>query len=238
MQDLIELLFDFHEDAAPFISENEDGESYSLVGLSDKATSDLFNYGELYGKCKLTARNHAQTLISLMNFMIIVDELADCEELSFDDEEVITFLQFEFLSVMSSYFQQEISTYTHEVALQILRDNPHLVNEALYNMTKDKEPMKKVNYNAIADGLEGTQFEDPYINIAYEVAKEFKLRPMDVIRYWSTSELIVIFAKIANDHSLDGFLSWKYSQKNAPKRPTPKKQAFFFRKIGEEEENA
>lgn len=236
MQDLIELLFVFHEEAAPFISENEDGESYSLVGLSDKTTSDLFDYGEIYGKRKLTAKNHAQTLLSLMNFMSIVDKLGDHEELSFEDEEVIGFLQFEFLDVLSSYFQREISGYSHEVALQVLTDNPHLINEALYNMTKDKEPLKKVNYNAIVDGLEGTQFEDPYINIAYEVAKEFKLRPMDVIENWSTAELIVIFAKTTNDHSLDGFLNWKYSQKNAPKRPTPKKQVFFFRKLGDEDE--
>ena len=235
MQEVIELLFQFHEDAPPFISENEDGESYSLVGLSDRATSDLFDYGE-FGKCKLTARNHTTTLLSLMNFMMLVDEMMDHEEISLDDVEVTTFLQFEFMGILSQYFGEDILTYSDDLVMKFIKDNPQLINEALYNVTKDKEPVKQVDYQAIIDGLEGSQFEDPYINIAYDIAKEFKLRPLDVINNWSTTELIVTFAKIANDQSLDSFLAWKYSQKNAPKRKPPKKQSFYFKKIGDEED--
>ncbi|MDT2685806.1 hypothetical protein [Enterococcus gallinarum] len=237
MQDLFEILFKFHEDAPPFIAENEDGESYVLMGQSDKATSDLFDYGKEYGKCKLTAKNHSQTLISLMNYMILIDTMSEHEDLSFEDIEIISFLQFQFMEVLSNYFIRKIDSYSHEIALKFLLDNPHLVNEALYNITKDKEVMKGVDYQSIVDGLEGTQFEDPYINIAFDIATEFKLRPMDVIENWSTSELVVTFAKIANIHSLDSFLNWKYSQKNAPKRKPPKKQVFFFKKLGEEEDN-
>ncbi|MGM0341673.1 hypothetical protein [Enterococcus sp. AZ007] len=229
MNELIEYLTQFHKNAPPFISENEDG-SYSLVGHSDKATVTDFDYGEL-GTCKLTAKNHSNTLLALINFIILIDALSDSEEISFDDDETTLFLMFEFEVVLKNYFCDDIE-FTYDVAMKILMDNPQLVNEALYNITKDKEPPKQVDYQALVDGLDGTQFEDPYINIAYEIAKEFRLRPLDVVENWSTAELIVTFAKMANDRSLDSFLNWKYSQKNAPKRQTPKKQTFFFEEIG------
>lgn len=233
MKDLIEYLTQFHKDAPPFISENEDG-SYSLVGSSDRAAEADFDYGEL-GKCKLTAKNHSATLLSLINFIILIDAMSDSEEISFEDEEVSEYLAFEFSNVMSKYFRFGVE-YDHKTALKVLSDNPQLVNEALYNVTKDKEPPKHIDYQTIVDSLDGTQFEDPYINIAYEIAKVFSLRPLDVIEKWSTSELIVTFAKIANDRSLESFLNWKYSQKNAPKRKPPKKQAFFFNEIGDDED--
>ncbi|MDG4968250.1 hypothetical protein [Lactococcus lactis] len=233
MNDLIEFLTQFHKNAPPFISENEDG-SYSLVGSSDLTTGTAFDYGEL-GKCKLTAKNHSKTLLALMNYIILLDGLSEAEELSFEDEEVIEFLEIEFSAVMVQYFGKKIS-YSHDIALKFLKDNPQLVNEALYNITKDKEQIKQVDYQSILDGLEGSQFEDPYISIAYELAKEFKLRPFDVIENWTTSELIVTFAKIANDHSLESYLNWKYSQKNATKPKIPKKQAFYFEEIGDEED--
>nr|DAV18287.1 MAG TPA: hypothetical protein [Caudoviricetes sp.] len=233
MNELIEYLTQFHKDAPPFISENENG-SYSLVGSSDLAAESDFDYGVL-GTCKLTAKNHSQTLLTLINFIILIDAMSDSEELSFDDEEVATFLGFEFSNVLSKYFLQEVS-YSDELAMKVLTDNPQLVNEALYNVTKDKEQITQIDYQVLVDSLDGTQFEDPYINIAYEIAKEFSLRPFDVIDNWSTSELIVTFAKIANDKSLDSFINWKYSQKNAPKRKPPKKQAFYFEQIGEDED--
>lgn len=232
MNDLIEYLTKYHKNAPPFISENEDG-SYSLVGSSDKATVSSFDYGEL-GSCKLTAKNHSNTLMVLMNFIVLLDAMSDSEELSFDDEEVIEFLAFEFSDVLSQYFCTKVP-FSYELAMKVLRDNPQLVNEAIYNITKDKEQIKQIDYQSIVDGLDGSQFEDPYINIAYEIAKEFQLRPLEVVENWSTTELIVTFAKIANDRSLDSFLNWKYSQKNAPKRKPPKKQAFFFNEIGDDE---
>ncbi|MFB8449001.1 hypothetical protein ACFC3Z_07895 [Enterococcus thailandicus] len=233
MNDLIEYLTQYHKDAPPFISENEEG-NYSLVGSSDKGTENGFDYGEL-GICKLTAKNHSKTLLSLMNFIVLIDAMSDSEELSFEDDEVIAFLEFEFANVLSQYFRKDV-IYSHDLAMKILNDNPQLVNEALYNVTKDKEQVNPIDYQSIVDGLEGTQFEDPYINIAYEIAKEFQLRPLDIIENWSTSELIITFAKIANDRSLDSFLNWKYSQQNAPKRKPPKKQVFYFREIGDEED--
>lgn len=233
MNDLIEFLTQFHKNAPPFISENEDG-SYSLVGSSDLTTGMAFDYGAL-GKCKLTAKNHSKTLLALMNYILLLDGISETSELSFEDEEVIEFLKIEFSGVMIQYFGKKIS-YSHDIALKFLKDNPQLVNEALYNVTKDKEQIKQVDYQSIIDGLDGTQFEDPYVSIAYEIAKEFKLRPFDVIEHWTTSELIVTFAKIANDRSLDSFLNWKYSQKDAPKRKAPKKQAFYFEQIGDEED--
>lgn len=232
MNNLIEFLTQFHKNAPPFISKNEDG-SYSLVGSSDKATEAIFDYGEL-GSRKLTAKNHSQTLLALINFIILLDALSDSEEISFEDEIVVEFLSIEFEKVLSVYFGKEID-YTNDLAMKFLQNNSQLVNEALYNVTKDKEPMKQIDYQEIADSLEGTQFEDPYINIAYEIAKEFQMRPLDVIENWSTSELIVTFAKFANDRSLDSFLNYKYSQKNAPKRKQPKKQMFYFKEIGDEE---
>lgn len=233
MNELIEYLTQYHKNAPPFISENEDG-SYSLVGSSDLATESGFDYGKL-GNCKLTAKNHSQTLLTLINFIILIDAMSDSDELSFDDEEVVAFLEFEFSSVLSKYFHQDV-LYSDELAIRVLTDNPQLVNEALYNVTKDKEQIKQIDYQALVDGLDGTQFEDPYINIAYEIAKEFQLRPLEVVENWSTSELIVTFAKIANDRSLESFLNWKYSQKNAPKRKPPKKQAFYFEQIGDDED--
>lgn len=232
MNDLIEFLTKYHKNAPPFISENED--SYSLVGSSDKATLSSFDYGEL-GSCKLTAKNHSATLIELMNFIVLLDAMSDSNELSFEDDEVVAFLSVEFSGVLNCYFNREVS-YSYDLAMKFLQDNPQLVNEALYNVTKDKEQIKQIDYQSIVDGLDGIQFEDPYINIAYEIAKEFKLRPLEVIENWSTAELIVTFAKMTNDRSLDSFLNWKYSQKNAPKRKPPKKQAFYFEEVGEENE--
>lgn len=232
MNDLIEYLTQYHKNAPPFISENED--SYSLVGSSDKATVSSFDYGEL-GSCKLTAKNHSNTLMVLMNFIVLLDAMSDSEELSFDDEEVIGFLTFEFSDVLNKYFCAEVP-FSYELAMKVLHDNPQLVNEAIYNITKDKEQIKQIDYQSIVDGLDGSQFEDPYINIAYEIAKEFQLRPLEVIENWSTAELLVTYAKMANDRSLDSFLNWKYSQKNAPKRKTPKKQAFYFEEVGDDED--
>lgn len=233
MNDLIEFLTQFHKNAPPFISENEDG-SYSLVGSSDIVNGCEFDYGEL-GKYKLTAKNHSKTLLALMNFIVLLDGMSETDELSFEDKEVIEYLKFEFSNVLTQYFGKEVY-YSHDVAMKVLKDNPQLVNEALYNITKDKEQIKQIDYQAIVDGLEGTQFEDPYINIAYEIAKDFNLRPYDVIQRWTTSELIVTFAKLANDRSLDSFLNWKYSQKDAPKRKAPRKQAFYFEEIGDNED--
>ena len=170
-----------------------------------------------------------------MNFIVLLDAMSDSDELSFEDDEVVAFLSVEFSSVLNCYFNREIS-YSYDLAMSFLQDNPQLVNEALYNVTKDKEQIKQIDYQSIVDGLDGIQFEDPYINIAYEIAKEFQLRPLEVIENWSTAELIVTFAKMTNDRSLDSFLNWKYSQKNAPKRQPPKKQAFYFEEVGEENE--
>ena len=234
MNELIEYLTQFHKDAPPFISENEDGD-YSLVGSSDLAAEADFEYGEL-GTCKMTARNHSQTLLTLINFIILIDAMSDAEGLSFDDDEVVAFLGNEFRTVLSMYFRQEVQ-YSNELAMKVMTDNPQLVNEALYNITRDKEQVTQIDYQAIVDGLDGNQFEDPYINIAYEIAKVFQLRPFDVIENWSTSELIVTFAKIANDRSLDSFLKWKYAQKNAPKQKAPKKQVFFFKELGKDEDD-
>lgn len=231
MNDLIELLSQFHKNAAPFISENED-DSFSLVGSSDYATGEWFDYGKDLGKCKLTAKNHSETLLTLMNFIVLIDALSDAEELSFNDPEVIEFLEKEFEGVLSCYFMKEVK-YDNEVAFQFLTDNLQIINEAIYNLTEDKKPPKQLNYQELQDSLEGSQFNDPYIGIAYDIAKKFHIRPSEIIDEWSTSELIVIFAKLSNDSSLESFISWKYSQKKAPKRPNPKKQAFYFQEIEE-----
>lgn len=233
MNDLIELLSQFHKNAPPFISENED-DSFSLMGISDLATGEWFDYGE-QGKCKLTARNHSDTLLALMNFITLLDALSDAEGISFNDEEVIEFLQKEFEVVLSCYFMKAVK-FDNEVAVKFLKDNLQIINEAIHNLTEDRKEPKQLNYQQIQDSLEGSQFFDPYVGIAYDLAKKFHIRPSEIINEWSTSELIVIFAKISNDASLENFLNWKYSQKNAPKRSNPKKQAFYFEEIEEEAE--
>lgn len=233
MNDVIELLSQYHKNAAPFISENEDN-SFSLMGMSDLATGEWFDYGKL-GKCKLTAKNHSETLLTLMNFIVLIDALSSSEELSFDDLEVTEFLEKEFEKVLSCYFMKEVK-YDNSIAFQFLTDNPQIINEAIYNLTEDKKLPKQANYQQIQDSLEGAQFSDPYIGIAYDIAKKFQIRPSEIIEDWSTSELIVIFAKLSNDSSLESFLNWKYNQPNAPKRTPPQKQAFYFEEIGSDED--
>ncbi|EGP4894214.1 hypothetical protein FI615_001701 [Enterococcus faecium] len=232
MEELLEFLTQFHKNAPPFIRVNNDG-SYSLVGSSDLVNGSNHQYGEL-GKCKLTAKNHTKTLISLINFLVLADALVD-EGFAVKDREVIELLEVSFSEVLSAYFGKKVD-YSQFLALQFVNNNKQLVNEALYNVTKDKEIEKPRDYQSIVDGLEGQQFSDPYLNIAYEIAQEYRLRPYEIVENWSTSELIVAFAKIANDRSLESFLNWKYSQPNAPKRNPPKKQVLFFEEIDDREE--
>jgi len=228
LKDLFEFLSHFHTNAPPFISENEDG-SYSLVGSSDLAIYSEFDYGEL-GRCKLTAKNHTKTLLALMNFIVTIDEISENEMLSLDDEEVIGFIEFQFSEILTNYFGFFVK-FDQNLALSFLNNHKELVNEALYNITKDKDLKVQRDYNAIDDSLDGQQFQDPYVGIAYQVAKAFKIRPLDVVNDWSTAELIVTFAKLENDNSLDSYISWKYSQKNAPKRSNPRKQMFYFEEV-------
>lgn len=230
----IELLTKYHKNAPPFISENEDG-SYSLVGNSDLASGELTHY-EGIGDFKLTAKNHSKTLVALMRFILEIDAISDKEELSFDDEEVNVYLSYRFAEVLIEFFGEDTDfIYTDELAEFFILNNKQLVNEAIYNLTKDKKDTAGVDYQAIVDGLEGSQFEDPYLNIAYEIAKEFSLRPWEVVDKWSTSELIVAFAKLSNDKTQEAFLNYKYSDPKK-KAPVPKKQKFFFEKVVEEDE--
>ncbi|MCI3860070.1 hypothetical protein V6B05_01335 [Lactococcus garvieae] len=230
----IELLSKFHKNAPPFISENEDG-SYSLVGESDLASGELTHY-EGIGDFKLTAKNHSKTLIALMKFILEIDAISEEELLSFEDEEVNVYLSYRFTEVMIEFFGEDIDfIYTDELAEFFILNNKQLVNEAIYNLTKDKKDKGDIDYQAIVDGLEGSQFEDPYLNIAYEIAKEFSLRPWEVVDKWSTSELIVAFAKLSNDKTQEAFLNYKYSDPKK-KAPVPKKQKFFFEKVVEEDE--
>lgn len=231
MKELLEFLTRFHKNAPPFIRVNAD-DSYSLVGSSDLVNGSSFQYGE-FGSCKLTAKNHTKTLLSLMNFLILADALLD-EGFALEDQDVNDLLEVAFSEVLSIYFNKKME-YSNTLAIRFVNNNKQLVNEALYNVTTDRKTTKTRDYQSIADGLEGQQFTDPYLNIAYDIAQEYGLRPFEVIEEWSTSELIVAFAKIANDRSLESFLNWKYSQSNAPKRKPPKKQVLFFEEIADEE---
>ena len=228
MEEMIDLLSDFHENAPPFIRERGE-EGYALVGNSDLANGEDYDYGNL-GKCKLTAQNHTKTLLSLIGFIMLLDELSNKGLLDLDDIEVLAFIEKEFENVLNSFFGFEVK-FDYKLSQLFINNNLQIVNEALYNITNDKEGVRKLDYDQQVDSLEGNQFIDPYINIAYEIAKEYKLRPYEVISEWSSSELVVAFAKIANDRSLDNFLNWKYSQSKAPKRKNPIKQAFYFEEI-------
>lgn len=228
MEEIIEFLTKFHSEAPPFIKQNQDG-SYSLVGDSDLAKGEFIDYGEL-GEYRLTAMNHTRTLVSLMNFLTIADAMAD-NALDFSEVENKAFLEFEFENVLAAYFDKSVE-FDYEVAWQFLEGNKTLVNEVLYNLTRDKDNEPEDSYQDIVDSLDGMQFKDPYVSIAYEIAKEFKLRPLDVMNEWSTSELIVLFAKTANDNSQQNFLNWKYNQPKAPKQKKPTKQRFYYEEVG------
>lgn len=228
MKKIIELLTQNYSRQPPFIKENEDG-SYSLVGNSDLANGDFTDFGE-FGKHRLTAKNHSKTLLKLMNFLTLIDAM-DEGGLDFDEQENKMYLESFLGEVLSSYFMFEVE-YTEELFIAFIEANKQLVNECLYNLTKDKEAVKEINYQDVAFGLDGTQFADPYVSIAYEIAKEFKKRPSEIINEWSTSELIVLFAKLANDRSQESFLTWTYNQPNAPKRKAPRKQQFYFEDVG------
>lgn len=235
MDKVIELILQSTGNAAPYIRIGLEGE-YRLVGNSDLANSLSTDYGE-FGKHKLTALNHTKTLTVLMNYLLYIDELDEKNELNLDDKNVAEALQFAFSYVLDEFFMRherdkETNYYPIETMIRFCEANPQLINEALYNLTMDKDEQEQARQRqmamvSVSDQLEGQQFQDPYISIAYEIAKEFKLQPSDVISNWSTGELIVIFAKISNDKTLDAFLQHKYSDGKHKQKP-PKKQAWFF----------
>ncbi|OFI46755.1 hypothetical protein BG262_02860 [Floricoccus penangensis] len=220
-----------HNEAPPFIGQDDKG-NYVLQGRSDLATGEVFEYE--CGKMKLTANNHTNTLLSLMKFIATADELDDHELLDLSDKEVVKFMERLFEKVLRAYFG-EPQTFHKVTALKILTDNPQIVNEAIYNLVSDSKETKR-DYDSIVNGLDGEQFNDPYISMAYELANHYKKRPYELIAEWSTSELVVAYAKISNDASLSNYRSWSSSQKEyKPKQP--KKQVFFFKEVEGEVED-
>ncbi len=235
MDEVIELLLENTGNAAPYIRIGSKGE-YRLVGNSDLANSRNVDYG-VYGKNKLTALNHTRTLTVLMNYMLYIDELDENGQLDMENEDVLEALQVTFSYVLDEFFMKqgdlaETEIYPVETMLTFCKANPQLINEALYNLTMDHDEQEQVQQRQrsminASDQLERQQFQDPYISIAFEIAKEFKRQPSEVIENWSTSELIVMFAKISNDKTLDSFLQHKYSDGKHKQSP-PKKHAWFF----------
>lgn len=232
MQEIIELITKNYADAPPYIRLGENSE-YRLVGNSDMANGNA-EYYEGYGYYKLTAVNHTNTLQALMQFLTLVDAMDDADILDYEDKDIMTYLEFEFSKVLTAFFNKsDMVEYNQNITVEFLKNSKNLINEALYNFTLDQDDMPQAPYVKPSETLEGQQFSDPYIGIAYEIAKEYKLRPYDVITTWSTAELIVAYAKVANDNSLEAYLNYKQSQPKAPKQKQPKKQAFFFDEIND-----
>lgn len=234
-EDVVKAFTTNYKIAPPYIRVDEDGQ-YTLVGQSDLATGEMQEYGE-FGKGKLTALNHTITLSATMVLIKIIGKLYDEDMMDFEDKEIMSFLEGNILDVLVCFFGDETKLdYSDELAYAFVMANKQLINEALYNVTNDKEFNIAISPQEIDDSLEGSQFIDPYVNIAHEIAKNYKMRPYDIISNWSTSELIVTFAKISNDNSLSSFINYKYSQPKAPKQRPPKKQTFYFEEIGSVED--
>lgn len=232
LEDVIDLLTQLHELAPPFICLGED-QKYYIRGISDLANGEMQDYGK-YGKCKLTALNHSATLTELMNFNKIIAKLEDENLLDYNDEEIVRYLEIEFLSVLQTFLNNETVEYSNVLAYSFAYWNKQLINESIYNLTRDENIQFPVSPQQLDDSLEGEQFIDPYITIAYEIAYVYKIRPYTVINEWSTSELVVTFAKMANDNSLTAFTNYKYSQPKAPKQRPPQKQMFYFGDVSDE----
>ena len=190
-----------------------------------------------------------------MNFLLQVDKIDEDGYLNLEDKEIQNLINWMFGFVMDSFFGRsdtvadEEGMYTSNlypvgVCELFLKSNPQLVNEALYNVTMDEESREKVNEALVRDRnkvkpwekLESEQFKDPYINIAYQIAKEFQIQPSKVINEWGTSELVVMFANISNEKSLSAHIQFRQSQ-SKEKATAPKKQAWYFDDVlGSEED--
>lgn len=229
LEDVIGLLTQLHDMAPPFICLGED-KKYYIRGISDLANGEMQDYGE-YGKCKLTALNHTATLNALMTFNKIIAKLEDEHLLNYNDEEVVNYIQSQFLIVLCTFLNKEDVEYSNKLAYSFAYWNKQLINESIYNLTSDGNVNMPISPQQIDDSLEGEQFIDPYITIAYEIAYVYKIRPFTVITEWSTSELVVTFAKMSNDNSLKAFTNYKYSQPKAPKQRAPEKQVFYFGEV-------
>lgn len=252
MKNIIDLVTTNTPEAAPYIRIGTEGNylgKYLLVGKSDLATSADVDYGE-YGKCKLTARNHVKTLNALMNFLLFVDEIDSKGMLDFENPEIILLINWMLGFVMDSFFGRDDTVATEEgmgisdlypewVIERFLVNNPQMVNEALYNVTMDAESRETIDkamksQDAKAESwekLDGQQFSDPYISIAYNIAKEFSMQPSKVINEWSTAELIVMFASVSNEKSLSAFGQYQVNKQKKQKSKAPDKQKWFFDEI-------
>lgn len=221
------MLNSFENNAPPFMSAGEDG-VYYLRGISDLANGELQDYGKMYGECKLTALNHTKTLNEIMIVLKIIEKLEEEELLNFDDIEIVNYLENELLKILVCFFGDETIKYDSLVMYAFITWNRQIVNEAIYNLVADTKLKVPLSPQQLDDSLEGEQFIDPYFSIANDIAFSYKLRPYDVIKNWSTAELVVTYAKMANDNSLNAFVNYKYSQPKAPKQQPPKKQVFYF----------
>lgn len=234
-QDVVNAFTTNYSLAPPYIKVDSDG-LYTLVGQSDLATGEIQVYKNV-GDGKLTALNHTVTLSATMALIKIIGKLYDENLMNFEDEEVNLFLEETICNVLVCFFGDKAEfKYSDELAYCFVMNNKQLINEAIYNVTNDKESNAVISPQELDDSLDGCQFIDPYVNIAHEIAKSYKMRPYDIISNWSTSELIVTFAKISNDNSLNAFINYKYSQPKAPKQKPPKKQTFYFEEIGSDED--
>lgn len=233
LENIIDAFFTNYNIAPPFLRINQDGK-YALVGQSDLANGDIQVYSKNL-KGKLTPLNHTITLNEIMIFMKIVDKLSDENLLDFDDPDITSFLEQQLLKILSVFFDKDMSELkrfvTYEIVYHFVMNNKQLINEAIYNLTRDEEPNRTLTPQQLDESLDGTQFIDPYISIAYEVARIYKMRPYDIIANWSSTELLVAFTKISNDNSLNAYVSYKNSQKDAPKPRQPDKQVFYFEEL-------
>ncbi|MGX2947204.1 hypothetical protein [Enterococcus alishanensis] len=236
IDDLIQCLFTNFPYAPPFIRINKDG-VYSLVGQSDLSTDRIQVYSNGF-KGKLTALNHFVTINELIRTMKILDSIDDSPEIDVHDPEIIEFIENMFKSTLAVFFDTDFliinEVYNHEFFYEFIMNNKELINEAIYNITRDEVPSNSLSPKELDESFEGEQFIDPYISLAYDIAKNYKIRPSEVVNNWTTSELIVTFTKMANENAMNAYVSYKASRPNAPKdNSQPKKQIYFFETLEE-----
>jgi len=236
LEEIVKAFSKSYQMAPPFIALNEEdnGASYNLIGQSDLATKETHVYCN--GKTgNLCALNHSICLNESIYFFNLIAMLYDNDLMDYDDKEIIEWLEISFCNIMKIYFNDPEIEYSNQLAYEFIMNNKELINETLYNVTKDNDLQPMRMPNEIDDSLDGEQFNDPYIAMAYQIADNYKIRPKEVIENWTTNELIVLFAKISNQNSLASFVQYKYNQPKAPKQAPPKKQLFFFKEYGVEE---
>lgn len=242
MNEILEMLAQQYQDQPPFLCIGEQGE-YLLVGNSKNFTDATTHYDGI-GDFKLTPRTHSNTLNALIKFMMIVDALDDKGLLNLDDPETLQYVQWEFSGVLMAYFNKVIdfdTQYSDELALTFLNANKQLINEALYNVSSDRETLEtnaKMAQKRLGGGrdqLQGDQFKDPYFGIAVDYAIEHDFKPSEIVDGWSSSMLIVAYFNELNSEMHANFLQHKYSN-GKQKPPKPVNQAVFFKEIGEDVE--